>query len=193
MFSALFRTGGVQLIKRKIKLVLFVEFCVSFHLGAFGSQSVSLAWDGSPDTNVIGYILYSGNASGDYGSRLDVGTNIVTTVSGLIEGNTYYFVITAYNAAGIESEQSNEVKFIVPGLVRMALGTKTNASPRLSFPVLPGRAYALQATTDFNSWVTILHTNCLSNCWVEFFDPYVASRQMRFYRVQVSPETYLTR
>ena len=122
MFSALFRTGGVQLIIRKIKLVLFVEFFVSFHLGAFGSQSVSLAWDGSPDTNVIGYILYSGNASGDYGSRLDVGTNIVTTVSGLIEGNTYYFVITAYNAAGIESEQSNEVKFIVPGLVRMALG-----------------------------------------------------------------------
>jgi hypothetical protein len=35
-------------------------------------------------------------------------------ISGLIEGVTYYFAVTAYNAGGIESYFSEEVSFLEP-------------------------------------------------------------------------------
>ena len=187
MFGVVGQCGWRRLVVRQIPFVVAAGFCVTFHLTASASQSVSLAWDSSPDTNVTGYVLYSGNVSGKYTSRLDVGTNTTTTATGLAEGSTYYFVVTAYNAVGLESGPSNEVGFVVPGLIRLALGGATNAPVRLSFPVAPGRSYALQATADFLSWVTIWQTNCLSNCWVEFADPDAAFRPLRFYRVQFLP------
>src|SRR6266403_1953928 len=49
-------------------------------LVAQAEQSVSLAWDPSPDTNVIGYAVYYGTVSGTYGSRLDIGPNMTATV-----------------------------------------------------------------------------------------------------------------
>ena len=174
-------------VVRQIKVVVATGFCLAFHLAALAGQSVSLAWDSSPDTNVTGYVVYSGNASGTYSSRVDVGTNTSTTVASLAEGSTYYFVVTAYNADGIESGPSNEVDFIVPGLIRLVQGGGTNAPVRVNFPVAPGRNYGLQATTDLFSWVTIWQTNCASNCWVEFKDPEAKSRPMRFYRVQFLP------
>src|SRR5208283_5100246 len=36
------------------------------------------------------------------------------TVSGLVEGNTYYFAATTYNSSGIQSPFSNEVSYSVP-------------------------------------------------------------------------------
>jgi uncharacterized repeat protein (TIGR01451 family) len=84
-------------------------------------QSVSLAWDPSPDTNVVGYAVYYGSASGAYDSRLDVGTNTLATVAGLLKGLTYFFVVTAYDADGLESEPSNEVSFDVPGFADIGI------------------------------------------------------------------------
>src|ERR1051326_2091558 len=184
--------GSVQdvwrwLVVRQMKVVVATGFCIVLHTAALAGQIVTLAWDSSPDTNVTGYVLYSGNASGTYSSRVDVGTNTSTTVASLAEGSTYYFVVTAYNADGIESGPSNEVDFIVPGLIRLVQGGGTNAPVRVSFPVAPGHNYVLQATTDLFSWVTIWQTNCASNCWVEFKDPEAKSRPMRFYRVQFLP------
>ena len=187
MFGVVGQCGWRRLVGRSIKILVATGFYVTFYLTASASQSVSLAWDSSPDTNVTGYVLYYGNVSGTYTSRLDVDTNTTTTVTGLAEGSTYYFVVTAYSAVGLESAPSNEVGFIVPGLIRLALGNATNAPVRVSFPVAPGHGYALQATADFRSWATIWQTNCLMNCWVEFADPDAASQPMRFYRIQFLP------
>ena len=81
---------------------------------AWGSQDVSLQWTPNPDTNVTGYALYIGTNSGDYPSRIDVGTNTVSTMSGLSNGLTFYFVATAYDSAGVESTPSNETNFVAP-------------------------------------------------------------------------------
>src|SRR5262245_1626675 len=77
------------------------------------SQNVSLAWDPNSEPDLAGYIVYYGNASGQYtnSSRLANTTN--TTVSGLQQGGTYYFAVTAYNDQGLESDPSNEVFYQV--------------------------------------------------------------------------------
>jgi len=91
-----------------------------------GNQSVSLSWTPDADTNVTGYAMYVGNTSGNYGSRLDVGTNTTSTLSGLSNGATYYFVATAYDSAGVESTPSNEAQFAAPTNNPPALNPITN-------------------------------------------------------------------
>jgi hypothetical protein len=90
------------------------------------TQSVSLSWNPTPDTNVTGYALYVGHATGNYSSRVDVGTNVTCTLSGLSNGATYYFVSTAYNSAQVESPPSNEAQFIAPSNNPPVLNPITN-------------------------------------------------------------------
>ncbi len=82
---------------------------------AWGSQSVTLAWDSSTDPNVTGYKIYYGVASRVYTNTVDVGTATTVTVSNLLEGATYYFAATAYNSVGLESDFSAEASYTVPG------------------------------------------------------------------------------
>ena len=80
--------------------------------------AVSLSWDpATDDTAVTGYKIYSGLSSvqtdgGSYtfGDK-DVGNVVSYKMTGLSNNVTYYFVVTAYDAAGNESEYySNEVE-----------------------------------------------------------------------------------
>ena len=77
-----------------------------------GQQGVSLAWNTSG--GATGYALYLGPASGSYTQRIDVATNTTVTLSGLVTGMTNYFVVTAYDGAGLESPASNEAQFTAP-------------------------------------------------------------------------------
>ena len=58
---------------------------------AFGTtvpagQSVTLTWTASTDTNVAGYNIYYGGASGDYTNMINAGNVTSITISGLICG-----------------------------------------------------------------------------------------------------------
>jgi uncharacterized repeat protein (TIGR01451 family) len=107
-------------VRVQYKWFLATILCLSLCLGLRADQSVSLAWDQSPDTNVVGYAVYYGNSSGAYDSRLDVGTNTTATVR-LAGGLTYFFVATSYDAEGLESEASNEVSYSVPGVADLSI------------------------------------------------------------------------
>jgi hypothetical protein len=83
------------------------------------TNTVTLAWDAnaatsSSDTNTVGYKLYTGPSSGNYTQQLDVGNATTTTLSNFASGSTYFCVVTAYDAAGVESQPSNEVSFVAP-------------------------------------------------------------------------------
>ena len=78
------------------------------------NSSVTLVWDASPDTDVQGYKVYYGTVSGENTSNVDIGITTSTTINGLSAGVTYFFVATAYNTAGLESDPSNEVSWTVP-------------------------------------------------------------------------------
>ncbi len=69
----------------------------------------SLSWSPVASTDLAGYKVYVGSASGRYGTPLDVGNMTSYVASNLAVGNTYYFVVTSYSSSGSESAYSNEV------------------------------------------------------------------------------------
>ena len=77
--------------------------------------SVSLAWDPNTETDLAGYQLYYGQSSGNYQFTVDVGNQTTYTLSGLADGQTYYFAVTAYDTSGNESNFSSEVSTTIPG------------------------------------------------------------------------------
>ena len=82
---------------------------------------VILAWDANTEPDVTGYKVYSGTTSGTYGAPIDVGNVLTYTVSGLTDGQTYFFAVTAYDSFGNESGYSNEVTYTVPGVAEINL------------------------------------------------------------------------
>ena len=78
---------------------------------SWAQETVDLAWDPNPESDIAGYVLYYGDASRHYTNSIPVGTATNATVHGLIAGATYYFAVTAKNTAGLESDPSNEVTF----------------------------------------------------------------------------------
>src|SRR5438876_6262121 len=73
------------------------------------AAQVTLAWDPNTETDLAGYKLCYGTSSGSYPSSVDVGNLTSYTLSGLLEGRTYYFAATAYDLNVNESGFSNEV------------------------------------------------------------------------------------
>ena len=82
-----------------------------FVLSAANSYAgqLQLAWDPSPSPDVTGYMLYYGPTSGGYTQSIDMGNVTEYIDYNLIDGQTYYFAVTAYDSYGDQSDYSNEV------------------------------------------------------------------------------------
>jgi hypothetical protein len=82
-----------------------------------GLGSVTLEWlppqsntDGSYAGDLAGYVIYWGKESGSYDQQLRIdNVGLTAYVLDNLRPATYYFTATAFNAAGIESDFSNEV------------------------------------------------------------------------------------
>jgi fibronectin type 3 domain-containing protein len=84
---------------------------VSLTLSATVAGTANLTWNANTESDVAGYKVYRGTGSGTYGAPLSTLPKTTTsfTATGLQNGITYFFVITAYDNAGNESTFSNEV------------------------------------------------------------------------------------
>jgi PKD repeat protein len=115
--------------------ILFL-FLLTVAVQAFAGQA-SLAWDGSASPGVAGYMLYYGQTSGSYVAKVDVGNTTARTVTGLLEGKTYYYAVTAYDSSRTESGYSNQatstVPYSVPGANFSANVTSGNAPLAVAF------------------------------------------------------------
>jgi hypothetical protein len=76
-------------------------------------SDVVLTWDINPDPSVAYYTVYWGTASKTYTFSEQVLTPPVT-ITGLIQGVTYYFAVTDSTAVGLESNYSTELVYTVP-------------------------------------------------------------------------------
>ena len=81
---------------------------------SFGSATLSwtpptLNTDGSPLTDLASYKVYYGTESGNYHTSIQINNNGMTVyVVEHLPSNTYYFVMTAINSSGEESDFSGE-------------------------------------------------------------------------------------
>jgi hypothetical protein len=101
----------------KAIIFLFAVFSclsVSAKTRALPMRSVTLEWYPSGDSTIAGYKVHYGTASGQYTHTVSAGDNAVALVTNLVPGNTYYFVVTAFSAAGLESPPSGEISYSVP-------------------------------------------------------------------------------
>ena len=75
-------------------------------------NTVTLAWDANTEPDLAGYKVYWGRSSGHYDNTpvptVAPSANPTFTTPALPNG-TWYFAVTAYNTAGMESGYSNEV------------------------------------------------------------------------------------
>jgi hypothetical protein len=78
---------------------------------AQAAQTVTLTWDANPAPGIAGYRVHYGVVSGVYSQISDVGNKLTATIFDLTAGKTYFFAVTAYDAAGLESSPSNEVSY----------------------------------------------------------------------------------
>ena len=79
-------------------------------------HSVTLSWNASSSSNVVGYNIYrSGQSGGPYAkinSALDPSTTDIDT--NVQSGSTYYYVVTAVDSSGRESVFSNQTTAVIP-------------------------------------------------------------------------------
>lgn len=128
----------------RLARAMFISLVVI--VGAFMARaaSVQLVWDPSSSSDVSGYALYYGPSSGIYTNRKPTSdTNL--TVSGLVTGAHYFFVVTATNSAGLESLPSNEVCWTAP-LTNRLIGLPTL---RLDRDV---SSVTIQTSPDLATW-----------------------------------------
>jgi len=144
---------------------------------------VSIQWTPNTDPSVAGYNVYYGGSSRNYTNVLSTANNSsAVTVGGLVEGQTYYFAVTAFDAFGDESDLSDEAQFIVPGFLTLAPSATPGGTAHIQFPVTQGHWYELQASKDLVSWTTIWQVTGVINTWVQFDAPSTGSGS-QFYRV----------
>jgi Fibronectin type III domain len=181
-----------KFVQRTARLIFLLAI---LQLGTFrcaaatpdAGQVGSLNWDASPDTSVVGYAIYYGTNSGNYTTRIDAGTNTAELIPGLVPGTKYYFIVTAYNAAAVESTPSNEIAITAPTLLQLTMGTTPSAGLTLGFTAVTGHWYELQATPDLQNWTTLWQSSVAAQTsWTTYQDvPQGNIPPQRFYRLIV--------
>lgn len=160
-------------------LMVFFNTAVSFGADAL------LAWD-APATNsdgtaladLNGYIVYYGTSTGSYSQSVDVGNVTAYSVTGLSDGATYYFAVSAYDTSGNESTKSNEITKTIPPLdvtapVLSAIqsGSITYTTAAISWTtneaadtqIEYGTTTSYGSSTTLDSTMTTSHTQTISN------------------------------
>jgi len=150
------------------------------------SYLVKFAWNASPSTGVTGYRIHYGTSAGTYTASIAVGNVTSGTVTGLAEGVTYHFAVSALNAAGSVSGYSNAVSF-KPGLHTSQIRTTTIGKNVLFVRGLIGRQYDIEASADLKKWTIISTVSIPTGGALEFSDPNAGSYPMRFYRTRPRP------
>lgn len=100
---------------------------VCFALWSCQAVAVSLVWDANTEGDLAGYRVYRGTVSGTYSLVEDVGDQ--TAYNDIVSDGGYYWVITAYDTSGNESDYSNEVNKIVDTIPPLAPGTLRFGTP----------------------------------------------------------------
>jgi hypothetical protein len=123
---------------------------------AQGAHSVTLAWEPSSEGEIVNYNIYYGVACRNYTDSVSAGTATKATISGLMEGTTYYFAVTASNSMGLESDFSDEISYTVQKpFPRLQIRVTPTRQVVLTVTGQPDHAYEILATETWTTWTVI--------------------------------------
>jgi hypothetical protein len=126
----------VNPLLRKLLVVAPLFFFIATDASA-DTGTIALAWDANTKY-VAGYKVYSGTASGVYARVDDAHHQTTEELTNLEVGVRYYFVVAAYNDAGVESDYSEEVS---------AIAAAPNPTPTATPTPTPTPSYLLNIST----------------------------------------------
>jgi len=132
--GAMMKTNGCGSKKLSRNLVFFSVLLVALLISVWArAEQVTLAWDANTESDLAGYRVHYGTASGSYTTSVDVHKVTTSSIGTLTAGQRYYFAVTAYNASGNESGYSNQVSYSVAAANGAPLtpATPTGASSAL--------------------------------------------------------------
>jgi hypothetical protein len=111
-------TGTRAVIHSTAKTSILAGFVLLFLLsGNARGAEVHLEWDANTETDLAGYVIYYGTRSGSYTFSTDLDKKHTDCiVTGLTEGQTYYFAATAYDTSNNHSGYSEELVYQVPAV-----------------------------------------------------------------------------
>jgi len=78
------------------------------------AATVNVGWNANSESDLAGYRVHYGTASGSYTYHINVGKKTSQQVGNLIADTTYFFTVTAYDTAGNESLPSDEAFIAIP-------------------------------------------------------------------------------
>ena len=105
----------MRLTKGISKFLIGVLACLCFLSATHAlAATVSMSWNANTDNDLAGYRVYYGTASGSYSYSLDAGNATTVEIGDLIADTTYYFIVTAYDISGNESDPAEEVSVSIP-------------------------------------------------------------------------------
>lgn len=150
---------------------------------AFGDNAKA-SWNRSTSSQVTGYRIYYGIASGNYTNSVTVGNVADYTISNLVNGVTYFFATKAYTASGLESAFSNEALFVPGGGATLQLRMAANKQAILTLTGKSGHTYQIQSSANLTSWNVIGSVTVGGSGTATFTDTSAPSYTKRFYRTR---------
>ncbi len=120
--------------------IVLVIFSLLFFYPALGcAASILVNWSANTESDLAGYIIYTGTQSGVYSTAVDVGKVTSYQFANVGTGKTYYLALTAYDTSGNESGYSSETSVYVPA---------PTTTPTLS-PLTPQNGAVLSTAPTF--------------------------------------------
>ncbi len=107
--TRIFIRGGIECILSRLVILPAISVFLTASVFAAAAPVVNLQWDANPETDIASYELSYGTSTGNYSTIVNVGKNTTAAVTDLTEGQTYFFVVSAYNLAGLKSAPSSEM------------------------------------------------------------------------------------
>jgi PKD repeat protein len=132
----------------KLTFLIFILLnAIPLHAG-----NTTLTWN-PPTTNIddtlltdlAGYKIYYGIASGNYTQIIDIGNVSTYQINNLTDGLTYYFVVRAYDTSANESGNSNEYFETIP------VNNPPSANPGGPYTGIEGQSITLDGSGSSDS------------------------------------------
>lgn len=149
--------------------------------------NAKLTWNRSTSSEVVGYRIYYGVASGNYTNSVVVGNVTNHTISNLVNGVTYFFASKAYIANGNESSFSNEALFVPGGAATvqiLQLRMAPNKQAILTLNGQSGHKYEIQSSVNLTSWTVLGSVTVGTSGTATYTDTSAPSYSKRYYRTR---------